>query len=85
MAASTLIILFSEMLKLKKEIQIIKSCESKYWIFKNILLIKMKFSKLINEFIQQICVKVAKVLYGMWNRQTLINFWFHLGNQFCKK
>jgi hypothetical protein len=32
-------------------------------IFKSILFVKMKISKLINQFIQQTCVEVAKVLW----------------------
>jgi hypothetical protein len=53
LARLTLIILFLEMLKFWKFFQII-FFEKNYWIFKNILFIKMVVSKLIN-YLKNIC------------------------------
>jgi hypothetical protein len=62
LATSTLIILFSEKFLSKKEKTF---CEGKNWIFRSILFLKIKNSKLINWlFILWTCVEVRTWISG---------------------
>jgi len=65
LAPLTLIILFSEFSNFQKKWKFIKTCKEKYWIFKNILFVKMKISK-INWLFDKHMLKLPRYNHINW-------------------